>query len=57
MTEYYIIAIFVLWYVISMLVSENIGNKKKIGVEWSFFISMIFSPVIGYLVTRFSPDK
>ncbi|HEY9113872.1 MAG TPA: hypothetical protein VIN10_04185 [Bacteroidales bacterium] len=57
MTEYYIIAIFILWYVLSMIVSENLGNKKKIGVEWSFFISMIFSPVVGYLVTKFSPNK
>lgn len=57
MTEYYIIAIFITWYVLSVIISENLGNKKKIGVEWSFFISMICSPLVGFLITRFSPDK
>lgn len=56
MTEYIIIAIFILWYVFSLVVSENMGKQKKIGVEWSFFICIMFSPVIGFLVTKFSPD-
>jgi len=57
MNEYIVIALFVLWYVFSMIISESIGKKKKIGTEWSFFVSILLSPVIGYLVTKFSPDK
>jgi len=57
MTEYYIIAIFIAWYILSLVVSENLGKNKKIGTEWSFFISMIFSPVVGYLFTKFSTNK
>jgi hypothetical protein len=57
MDEYLVIAIFILWYVFSMIVSESLGKKKKIGIEWSFFISIMLSPVIGFLVTKFSPDK
>lgn len=57
MNEYIVIALFVLWYVFSMIISESIGKKKKIGTEWSFFISMLFSPVVGFLVTKFSPNN
>lgn len=57
MNEYIVIALFVLWYVFSMLISESMGSKKKIGTEWSFFISMLLSPVVGFLVTKFSPDN
>ena len=53
MNEYWIIIIVISWYVLSLIISETIGKKKKIGVQWSFFISMLFSPVIGYLVTKF----
>lgn len=57
MDEYIVIALFVLWYVFSMIISESMGSKKKIGTEWSFFISMLLSPVVGFLVTKFSPDN
>ena len=57
MNEYTVIAIFIAWYVLALIVSETIGKKKKLGVEWSFFLSFMLSPVVGYLVTRFSGDK
>lgn len=57
MNEYLIIFIFIAWYVLSLIVSETIGKKRKIGVQWSFFISMMFSPVIGYIVTRLSKES
>jgi hypothetical protein len=57
MEEYIVVAVFILWYVLAMVISENLGKKKRIGVEWSFFVSFVFSPLVGYLVTRFSPDK
>jgi len=57
MNEYTVIAIFIAWYVLSLVVSESIGKKKKLGVEWSFFLSFMLSPVVGYLITRFSGDK
>ena len=54
MIEILVIIAFIAWYVGSLVVSETIDKQRKIGVEWSFFISMIFSPLIGYLVTYFS---
>lgn len=57
MNEYIIIAIFIAWYVLSLIVSESIGKKKKLGVEWSFFLSFMLSPLVGYFITRFSSDK
>lgn len=57
MTEIIIVVVFLLWYILSLVISENMGKKRKIGVEWSFFISFVFSPVIGYLVTALSAVK
>ncbi len=56
MIEYIVIAVFILWYSFSLVVSETLGRKKKLGVEWSFFICMMFSPLVGYFVTLFSKD-
>lgn len=49
--------IFTAWYVLSLVVSEKIGKKRKIGEEWSFFLSFIFSPLIGLLVSYMSKPK
>ena len=57
MNEYIVIALFVIWYVLAMVISERVGKKKKIGVEWSFFISFLLSPVIGFVVIYLSKDK
>jgi uncharacterized membrane protein len=57
MTEIIIIIAFVFWYVFSMIISENIGKKKKIGVEGSFFVCFMLSPIIGYFITIASPLK
>jgi len=55
MNEYIVIFIFIAWYTFSLIVSETVGKNRKMGVQWSFFISILFSPVIGYMVTKFSP--
>lgn len=57
MEEYIVVLVFVIWYVLALVVSEKIGKNRKIGLEWSFFLSIIFSPIIGYLITRFSAEK
>jgi hypothetical protein len=57
MTEYIVIFVFLAWYILALVVSETIGKKRRIGVEWSFFLSIVLSPVLGYLITRFSPAK
>ena len=57
MNEYIVIALFIVWYVLAMVISERMGRKKKIGVEWSFLFSFLLSPVIGFVVTYLSKDK
>ncbi len=57
MNEYIVIALFIVWYVLAMVISERMGKKKKIGIEWSFLISFLLSPVIGFVVTFLSKDK
>ena len=54
MNEILIIIIFLLWYILSLVISVNIGKKRKIGEEWSFFFCMILSPVIGIIITLVS---
>jgi hypothetical protein len=44
------------WVFLSLVVAW-IGDDKKIGMWGALFISLIFSPVIGLLVTYMSGDK
>ncbi len=57
MNEYIVILVFVLWYVFALVVSENVGKKKALGVEKSFFLSIVLSPLLAYIILRFSPNK
>ena len=57
MTEILVALVFIFWYVASLIISETIGKKRKIGVEWSFFVCMIFSPIIGFFVTYLGRKK
>jgi len=42
--------IFIVWYILAVVVSETVGKKRKIGEEWSFFLSFILTPVIGLVI-------
>jgi hypothetical protein len=33
--------IFTVWYILALVVAERIGKKRKIGEEWSFFVSVL----------------
>ena len=57
MNVYTFTILFIAWYTLSLVVSERWGKKMKIGEEWSFFICMMFSPVIGYAVTMLMGKK
>lgn len=46
--------IFIAWYTLSLIVSEKIGKKRKIGEEWSFFLSFILTPLVGLVISLFS---
>lgn len=54
MIEAIVVVIFLAWYIFSLVISETMGKKRKIGVEWSFFYCMILSPVLGYFITLLS---
>lgn len=57
MNIYWFTLIFVAWYTLALVVSEYYGKRRRIGVEWSFFISVMFTPVIGWLVSVFSKER
>jgi len=46
--------IFTAWYVLSLVVAEKIGKKRKIGEEWSFFLSFMFTPLVGLVISLFT---
>jgi fumarate reductase subunit C len=43
--------IFTAWYILALVISEKIGKNRRIGEEWSFFLSFMLSPVVGLLVS------
>ncbi len=57
MNIYWFVVLFVAWYTLAILISEKIGSKRKIGEEWSFFFSMMLSPVIGLIITLLAPSR
>jgi len=57
MTEYIIILVFIIWYILSLVVSHNIGKKSKLGVEGSFLLSFLLSPIVGYFASKLSIKK
>jgi len=46
--------IFTLWYILALVVSEKIGKKRKIGEEWSFFLSILLTPLVGLAISLFT---
>lgn len=57
MTETLFIIAFFVWYFLSLAVSENAGKKSRLGVEWTFFVSFLFSPIAGWLLARWQGKK
>ncbi len=57
MNEYLFIFLFIVWYVLSLVVAEKIGKKRKIGEEWSFFISFMLSPAIGLIASMITKRR
>ena len=49
--------IFTLWYILSLVISEKIGKTRKIGEEWSFFLSIMFTPLIGLGISLLTKPK
>ena len=46
--------IFTAWYTLSLVVSEKIGKNRKIGEEWSFFLSFMLTPILGLAISLLS---
>ncbi len=57
MSELIFIFIAILWYGLSLYISETKGKTFRFGLQWLFFISMVFSPIIGIIATFVSNNK
>lgn len=49
MSEYTFIFITIVWYGLSLYLSETKEKLFRFDKQWLFFISMVFSPIIGML--------
>lgn len=52
--EYIWIAIIVVYIVLTHLIAKHIGAKREIGYGESVFWSILFSPIIGLIITIMS---
>jgi len=48
------IIVIVLYLALTHLIAQRIGTKRKIGYGKSVLCSLLFSPVIGYIITSLS---
>lgn len=55
--NYMLIAAIVIYIVLTHLVAQYIGRKRRIGYGKSVFWSLLFSPLIGLMITLSSPVK
>jgi hypothetical protein len=47
MQELIFFIVFTIWYAGALIVSERMGKKSKLGVEWTFFIGFMLTPIIS----------
>jgi len=52
--EYIWIALIVVYIVLTHLIAKHIGAKREIGYGKSVFWSILFSPIIGLIITKMS---
>lgn len=52
--SYILILIMALYIVLAHLVAKHIGEKREIGYGESVFWSILFSPIIGFIITVLS---
>ena len=52
--NYIWIAIIVVYIVLTHLIAKHIGAKREIGYGKSVFWSILFSPIIGLIITKMS---
>jgi len=52
--NYIWIIIIVLYIVLTHLIAQYIGAKREIGYGKSIFWSILFSPIIGFIITILS---
>ncbi len=48
---------YILFWIVFSFVVGSIGDKRKIGFFWSFFVALIFSPIIGLIIALISDKK
>jgi len=47
MQELIFFIVFTAWYAGALIVAERMGNKSKLGEEWTFFIGFMFTPIVS----------
>ncbi len=56
MNNYTLIAVFVIYILLTHLIAKYIGEKREIGYGKSVFWSLFCSPIIGFIITISSKE-
>jgi len=51
MTGLWIALAFFAWYLFALIISEQYHKQSRISKQWLFFISFMFSPLAGIIVS------
>jgi len=51
MTGLWIALAFFAWYLFALIISEQYHKQSRINKQWLFFISFMFSPLAGIIVS------
>ncbi|MEN8224809.1 MAG: hypothetical protein ABFS05_05560 [Bacteroidota bacterium] len=57
MQELIFLIVFTVWYAGALIVSERMGKKSRLGLEWTFFIGFMFTPVIAAVLAASTKKK
>jgi len=52
MNEIWFILAFFAWYALSLVVAEKTGKQSRLGEEWTFFLSFMLSPLMGWIAAK-----
>jgi hypothetical protein len=48
---------FLAWYILALVVSEQMHGQSRIGKQWLFFAGFVGSPLLAYLLVKLFQRK
>lgn len=55
--DYIWVLVFILYIILTHWIAKRLGSTREIGYHKSVFWSLLFSPIIGFIITALSKPK